>query len=120
MHHPRSQAHDRRRVRGLALPLSLLLGLAGCAHVELSSGGEAVDIVQPEIVAACQKVGTASASTKPRIWMFARSDETIRDELTTLARNEAAKLGGNALVPTSPIEEGRQSYDVYRCGAAPR
>jgi hypothetical protein len=44
-----------------------------------------------------------------------RGGERLQDELIRLARNEAGDLGGNVIVPESVIEEGRQSFGVYRC-----
>ena len=39
----------------------------------------------------------------------------MQDELLRLARNEAGSMGGNAIVPESVIEEGRQTFGVYSC-----
>jgi len=47
--------------------------------------------------------------------IFARRDPTIQGELESLARNEAALMGGDAIVPASAIERGRQTFDVYLC-----
>ncbi|GIT20632.1 MAG: hypothetical protein CM1200mP40_03140 [Gammaproteobacteria bacterium] len=50
-----------------------------------------------------------------RLVVVERGGERLQDELIRLARNEAGDLGGNVIVPESVIEEGRQSFGVYRC-----
>ena len=32
-----------------------------------------------------------------------------------LARNAAADMGGDTIVPTSAVNEGKRSYAVYKC-----
>ena len=66
-------------------------------------------------VAGCAQLGVVNAQTTDRILNVGRSDVKIREELAGLARNQAADLGGDAVVPTSTPEAGRQSFDVYRC-----
>lgn len=36
--------------------------------------------------------------------------------LLTMARNEAAALGANAVVASSEIIDGKQTFDALRCG----
>jgi hypothetical protein len=49
------------------------------------------------------------------VLIFARTQRKVHEELESLARNEAATMGGNAVAPTGEPAEGRQSFDVYRC-----
>ena len=65
--------------------------------------------------AACTKVGTARANTQDSVGFIARSQRNIDEELLTLARNEAAKIGGDALVALGEPEDGHQEFEVYRC-----
>jgi hypothetical protein len=39
----------------------------------------------------------------------------VATELATLARNEASNFGGDTVVPTSTVDNGRQSFGVYKC-----
>ena len=32
-----------------------------------------------------------------------------------LARNEAVSFGGNVIVPATPIQDGAQDFNVFRC-----
>ena len=106
--------HVTSRVLRLA-PAMALLASTSCTYVSLTPAAESVELTQAAAVTGCEQVGTASASTRDRVWMFARSAKKIRTELSTLARNEAVKLGGNTVVPSSEIQEGKQSFDVYLC-----
>jgi len=101
-----------RSARGLAL----LVAVIGCTWVPLTSEGENVRIRRASEVAACEKLGTTTSKTADRVVLFARTDRKVHDELESLARNEAAEMGGDTVVPTGPVSEGRQAFDVYRCG----
>ena len=93
---------------------TLLLPALGCTWVPLTSEGENVRVVQASAVANCRKVGKITTKTSDRI-IFARSDRKIREELESLARNEAVDMDGDAVVPIGAITDGRQSFEVYRC-----
>ncbi len=72
--------------------------------------------VGPGLEPACEKLGATHSKTSDTVWIFARSDRKVKAELETLARNEAAEMGGNVIVPRGPVSvDGRRSYDVYRC-----
>jgi hypothetical protein len=91
--------------------------LAGaCTWVKLTPPGEGVHVGTIREVAPCKKIGATHAKTSPRAWIFSRSEKTIDLELETLARNEAADMRGDTIVPQGPTSsEGRRSFDVFRC-----
>lgn len=95
--------------------LVCVIAVAGCAWVAPTSGGALVRLEAPAQVLGCEKVGRTHSSTKDRVWVFARGSEKVREELETLARNEAARMGGDRIVAESGVENGRQTYGVYRC-----
>lgn len=97
--------------------IAALVLASGCTWVQLSEGGQGVHVGTTAEVAACQKLGTASVSTRDTVAIFARSKRRVQQELENLARNEAAgELGGDTIVPRGPVQDGgRQSFDVYRC-----
>jgi hypothetical protein len=95
--------------------LALVLATSGCTWVSVTEEGEHVRVVRSSEVGGCEKLGNVSAKTTDRVIIFARSDRKVREELRALARNEATELGGNAIVPLGAPDEGRQSFDVYRC-----
>ena len=100
-----------------SLLASAVLGAASlaCNWVPLSEGGEGVRVAQASELRGCESVGRTNAQTTDRVVIFARSDEKIEQELESLARNEAALMGGNAIAAAGPIADGRQSFEVYRC-----
>ena len=97
------------------LLLAILVPALGCTWVPLTSEGEKVRVLQASAVTDCQKVGKVSSKTSDRILIFARTDRKIREELESLARNEAVDLNGDAIVPIGTEANGRQSFEVYRC-----
>jgi hypothetical protein len=88
---------------------------SGCTWVPLTDEGANVRTLQGNAAADCQKISTVGSKTADRILIFARSDRKMREELESLARNEAADPGGNAIVPIGTMANGRQSFDVYHC-----
>ena len=103
--------------RRIALAGALALGCASlaCTWVKLTAGGTAVRVAKEGEVSRCETKGRTHAQTTDRAWMFGRNPKTIAQELESLARNEAALMGGDTIVPASAIEAGRQTFDVYLC-----
>jgi len=101
----------------LAVFLGLFLGLlvSACTWVKLVPEAKEVRIATEEEVKNCQRKGQASVSLKSKVIGVKRSRDKVKLELQTLGRNSAVKLGGNAIVPASLIEQGKQSFDVYLC-----
>lgn len=93
----------------------LPLVLAGCSWVPVTDAGSAVTVSDTVPDAACRRLGGVTASTRATLGGSPRSEEKITEELDALARNEAANLGANAVVPTSEIISGRREYDAFLC-----
>ena len=88
--------------------------LAGCSFVQLSEGGAGVAQMNTGDVANCREVGVVTSRTRDKV-LISRADESVREELTVLARNEAAELGANAIVPIGQPENGAQRFRAYSC-----
>lgn len=95
--------------------LLLCLLLCSCTWVRLTKDGEAVLVKTEAEVANCQRLATTNASLRSKVMGIERSADKVKLELETLARNAAADYGGNAVVPTTEIEDGKQSFAVYKC-----
>jgi Domain of unknown function (DUF4156) len=92
-----------------------VLGSA-CTWVKLTAPGESVRVGTMAQVTGCEKLGATHAKTSTKIGIFSRGPKKIDGELESLARNEAAEMGGNTIVPQGPTSsEGRRSFDVFRC-----
>ena len=46
---------------------------------------------------------------------IARPIDTLTKELALIARNSAANMGGDTIVPLTVINDGKQSFVVYKC-----
>ncbi|MDO8333066.1 MAG: DUF4156 domain-containing protein [Nitrosomonas sp.] len=89
--------------------------LSSCTWVRVTSQGEGVRLVQSaKAVEPCKKIGKVNTKVVSEV-VFNRDAEKVAGELADLARNEAATLGGDTIVPTSEIIDGRRSFDVYQC-----
>jgi hypothetical protein len=89
--------------------------LQGCAWVKLTPEGDNIRVLDREQVTECRHLGTTTATLKDTVAGFKRNDEKVRRELASLARNAAPELGGDTIVPATEPENGRQTFDVYRC-----
>ena len=83
--------------------------------VQVTTEGQGVRLANSNDVSNCTRIGRARSKTLSRVVVIERGGERLQEELLSLARNEAADLGGNVVVPESLIELGEQSFGVYRC-----
>lgn len=100
----------------IALVASVALFAGACNWAPLTPAGENVRAGTVAQVASCKKLGATHAKTSTRAGIFTRNPRTIDQELEHLARNEAAQMGADTIVPQGPASsEGRRSFDVFRC-----
>jgi hypothetical protein len=104
--------------KGAVILLAFLL-LTGFKWVKLTPEGEQIRVLEKKEVASCKKLGETTASLKAKVGPFDRSTKKVQTELQYLARNSAAAdfkdKGADTVVPESDLEEGRQTFAVYRC-----
>ena len=102
----------------LMVIIAALAMLPACTWVKLTEQGETVTVVS-KVADSCERLGSTSSQTKADIASVGRNDKKVATELQTLARNSAAKMGGDTIVAESEVSEsGEQKFGVYRCGAA--
>jgi hypothetical protein len=97
---------------GVAVCIALL---QGCAWVKPTASGAEVRVATPAEVAGCREAGSTQVSVLDKVAGVRRGYTTVSEELATLARNSAAQLGGDTVVPTSEIVDGAQTFAVYDC-----
>lgn len=102
------------RMRSLIL-VAATLGLVACSWVKLSPGGDKVRILEQTGVVKCKKLGKTNVSVTDKVIGMQRAKKAIQENLNVLARNAAADMGGDTIVPATPIQAGKQSFNVYRC-----
>ena len=96
------------------LGLAPVLLISACTWVQLSDAGAGVTQLAPADAANCEEKGEVSSQTKAKV-VVNRSADAVQEELTVLARNEAARLGANAIVPIGEPENGTQRFRAYLC-----
>jgi hypothetical protein len=91
------------------------LVLSSCTWVKVTPNGESVRLVQSaRAVEPCKRIGKVNTKVVSEV-VFNRDPEKVASELADLARNEAALMRGDTIVPASEIIDGRRSFDVYQC-----
>ena len=95
--------------------LALLLLPAACAWVKPSVEGEKVRLLSAEEVVKCERVGVTTVSLLAKVAGVERNPKKVQQELNTLARNSAADVGGDTVVPISKVADGKQTFAIYRC-----
>ncbi|MFT3790594.1 MAG: DUF4156 domain-containing protein [Rudaea sp.] len=106
-------------MKNAAFSISILsLGLlqAACTWVEPTVGGNAVRVAYDGNVAGCRDAGTVAVTVADKIGPYHRNEYKIADELETMARNEAADLPADTIVPRTEAKDGSQRFQAYVCG----
>lgn len=93
----------------------IVIVLSSCAWVELTEQGKKVSVKTEDAIAACKILGETTVYLRDKVIGIERRKESVQEELQFLARNSAAKMGGDSIVANSEISEGRQTFKVYRC-----
>ena len=93
----------------------LCLSISACAWVKLTPDGEKVRVLEVGEVSTCKELGNTTVSLLAKVAGFNRNEDQVAKELSMLARNAAADMGGDTIVPISAVQEGKRSYAVYKC-----
>jgi hypothetical protein len=93
----------------------LMLGCGASNWVQLTAPAREVSVAVPAQVSNCRRIGTSNVNALDKLAFVQRGSQKLQEELVTLARNEAADMGGNRVVAESTISEGRQTFGVFRC-----
>ncbi|WP_460822071.1 DUF4156 domain-containing protein [Lysobacter olei] len=103
-----------RRLLPLAIAATLLAG--GCTWVHMAPGASGVSVIGAGAApGGCEKRGEVEVSVKDRIGPYERNTLRVREELETLARNEAPGLGANTVQPLAEPHDGTQRFTAWRC-----
>ena len=100
----------------LIIGILAAIALSACTWVKPTEGGARVVVAEPFNVRDCERVSTITTSVKHTIGSKPRKAQKVENELTTLARNEAAIRGGDTIVPRGEVKDGARTFEVYRCG----
>lgn len=97
----------------ILLALSTLLLLSACSFVKLTPAGENVAVLQINEVSSCTSTGSTTVSVVNKV-VVNRSPDKVALELRSLARNRAADRG-DTIVAMTPVTDGEQTFNIYRC-----
>ena len=100
---------------GRVLVVLLCLSVGACTWIKLTPGGEKVRVLDVAEVSTCKELGNTTVSLLAKVAGFNRNEDQVAKELSMLARNAAADMGGDTIVPISAVKEGKRSYAVYKC-----
>lgn len=95
--------------------ISFLGALTACTWVHMAPGASAVRVAASP-PAGCEKRGEVEVAVKHSIAFIDRNPLRVREELETLARNEAPGLGADTIHPLSDPVRGAQRWVAWRCG----
>ncbi|HET9835658.1 MAG TPA: DUF4156 domain-containing protein [Rhodanobacteraceae bacterium] len=100
-------------------PLAGAILLSACTYgIVLDPGGQNVRVAWNGNVGVrpCRDVGKVTVSVLSRIGPVDRNDIKVRDELEIMARNQAAQMHADTIVPLGEPRNGEQSWEGYACG----
>ncbi len=97
----------------LLLPAIAVSG--GCSFTKLTEGGANVRPATATEVGSCTGLGKVTASVAHQVGFIRRSDGAVRDNVYDTAKNSAAGMGGDTIVPVSELKDGKQIFEIYRC-----
>jgi hypothetical protein len=97
----------------ILLAISAALLLSACSFVKLTPAGENVAVLQINQVTSCTQTGSTTVEVVNKVFVN-RSPDKVALELRSLARNRAADRG-DTIVAMTPITDGGQTFNIYRC-----
>lgn len=100
-----------------ALVLSLATLTTGCVTwVKVTPEGEKIAVANRANVHNCTKVASVTVQGRDTyVGTMKRNPDTVSQELTSLARNQAATTSGNTIVAAGAIHNSSQDFDVFDC-----
>ena len=100
--------------RAIALTLTAA-ALAGCVFVQPTVEGKKVRLLTATEVEHCRQLGSMTSQVADHVGAIPRGREEVEDDVLQNAKNAAAEMGGDTLVATSEMKEGKQTFSVYSC-----
>lgn len=92
-----------------------LVILGGCSSMSLTQQGKIVRIYDAYEVADCESIGKTTVTVTEKVAGLQRKEHIIENNLETLARNAAANMGGDTIVPVGKVKGAKQTFKVYKC-----
>ncbi len=91
--------------------------LSACTWVKMEPGAASVRVARlGDDVSACTRRGEIGVSVRDNVALYQRNELKVRDELETMARNEARSLNANTVQALNEPSAGEQRFAAYACG----
>jgi hypothetical protein len=99
------------------LTVIAVASLSACTWVKMEPGGKGVRVARlGDDLSACTKRGEVAVSVRDKVGLYQRNELKVRDELETMARNEATGLDADTVQAANEPSAGEQRYVAYSCG----
>lgn len=98
----------------LAVLILVTLTAPACTFVHMAPGASAVKVVSAPPT-GCERRGEVEVSVKDSVAFYDRNPLRVREELETLARNEAPGLRADTVQPLEPPRDGSQRFAAWSC-----
>ena len=101
----------------LVLRLILCSLFIGCSStfVKTSLQGEKVRLLEKHEIRTCKYLGKTTVSVLDKVVFISRQQSSVAANLKTLAQNSAAEMTADTIVKAGPIQDGKQTFNVYKC-----
>jgi Domain of unknown function (DUF4156) len=106
----------RTRFAAFAAFVATLTLLPACTWVKPTNSAQNVRVAYDGNVSGCRDAGAISVSVTDKVAFYHRPDLKVRDELETLARNQAAGIPADTIKPVDEPRDGAQNFQAYVCG----
>jgi hypothetical protein len=104
-------------IRMLALSAAVLGTVSACTWVKMEPQGLEVRVARAgDDLSACTRRGEVGVSVRDKVALYQRNELKVRDELETMARNEAHALGADTVQAANQPSAGEQRFLAYSCG----
>ena len=99
------------------LTVIAVASLSACTWVKMEPGGKGVRVAGlNDDLSVCTKRGEVAVSVRDKVGLYQRNELKVRDELETMARNEATGLDADTVQAANEPSAGEQRYVAYSCG----
>lgn len=102
-------------MKKLSLLLASIAVMSACTWVKPTTQAQDVAVANAANVRGCTLLREVSVSVTSKLGPISRNQDKVATELATLARNEAVSFSGDTVVPITNADNGRQSFNVYKC-----
>ena len=103
------------RMSTILLAFAVAAVMSACTFVDKSPGSDKVRVLASDEIKTCRKLGQTRTSVLDKLAGIPRPPETIERELEIIGSNSAVDMGGDTIVPVTPVVEGKRTFQIYKC-----